>query len=399
MSVAEPPPGTEGADDSGSVAPRSAQPGLSPEAGRTRRRAPGGRGDGWPRALITTLSVSTGIIVLAVVIGLQTLHQRFETPGPLTQPVTVVVAPGSDLGTIAGQLADAGVIPDPFVFEIGVRIADRARDLKAGEYRFDVAVTPRGALDTLTRGDVVARRVTLPEGATTQRALALLRQAEGLKGAITVQPGEGDLLPETYHFTLGETRDDILRRMTTAMEETLAELWPGRAEGLPLETPEQAVILASIVERETGLPAERAHVAGVFINRLNRGMRLQSDPTVIYGIDKSGVLGRGLRRSELKAATPYNTYVIDGLPTGPICNPGRDAIAAVLNPMQTKDIFFVADGSGGHAFAETLDEHNRNVAAWRRYLRDRAAAHERDQAEAEASSEEGADPGADPGAE
>lgn len=366
----------------------TSQPGLagSATAGDRRRRRDDSRGGGLLGALIKTGSVTLGILVVAAVIGYQTLLERFAAPGPLTQPATVVVKPGAGLGTIARQLAEAGVIEDALIFKVGVRLADRARDLKAGEYRFDVAVSPAGALDTLTRGDVVARMVTVPEGTTTLRALALLEAAEGLKGDITLTPGEGDLLPETYHFSLGDTRDDILRRMMTGMDQTLAELWPERAEGLPLETPEEALILASIVERETGVADERAHVAGVFINRLNRGMRLQSDPTVIYGIDKSGVLGRGLRRSELDAATPYNTYVIAGLPPGPICNPGRDAIKAVLNPLETKDLFFVADGTGGHAFAETLAGHNRNVAAWRRFLREQEAA--RDAAEAEADSDD-----------
>ncbi|MBB4285800.1 endolytic transglycosylase MltG [Roseospira goensis] len=322
------------------------------------------------RAVVTLLMVVAGLAVVAAYAGYRYVEDHFAAPGPLTEPVTVVVPQGAGLADIAARLADAGVVRDPLVFEAGARLAQRARDLKAGEYRFDVAVTPRGALDILTRGDVVARRVTVAEGLTTPRVLEIVREAEGLVGEITLSPDEGTLLPETYHFTLGDTRDDILRRMMAAMDATLAELWPTRAEGLPLETPEEAVILASIVEKETGLPEERAHVAGVFINRLNRGMRLQSDPTVIYGIEPTGALGRPLRRSDLDRATAYNTYVIDGLPPGPICNPGRDAIAAVLNPKETEDLFFVADGSGGHAFARTLQEHNRNVAKWRRFLRE-----------------------------
>ncbi|MQX35173.1 endolytic transglycosylase MltG [Roseospira navarrensis] len=365
---AEAPPGAD----------RPAQPGVDQGAGaggrgsgppRARRR----RGGGVVRALVTLVSLLAGIAVVGAYAGWRYLQDAFTTPGPLTEPVTVVVPQGATLGSIAGQLADAGVIRDATIFEWGARLAERARDLKAGEYRFDVAVTPSGALDILTRGDVVARKVTVSEGLTTHQILDVVRSAEGLEGAVTLDPPEGSLLPETYHFTLGDTRDAILRRMMAAMDETVAELWPERQEGLPIETPEDAVILASIVEKETGLASERAHVAGVFINRLRKGMRLQSDPTVIYGITTTGSLGRPLLRSDLREETPYNTYVIGGLPPGPISNPGRDTIAAVLNPKDTDDLFFVADGTGGHAFARTLAEHNRNVAKWRRFLREQRA--------------------------
>lgn len=344
------------------------QPGQETERLPPKGAPPGG--GGWVRAVVTSLSLLVGLVVVATYAGWRFLDDHFETPGPLTSPTTVVVKQGAGLASIAETLAEAGVIRDPLLFEIGARLADRARDLKAGEYRFDVAVTPRGALDILTRGDVIAHRVTVAEGMTTERVLALVGATEGLDGEITLRPDEGSLLPETYHFTRGDNRDDLLRRMMTAMEETWAELWPTRVEGLPYDRPEEALILASIVEKETGLTSEKAHIAGVFVNRLRRGMRLQSDPTVIFGLEPSGVLGRGLTRADLRQPTPYNTYVIDGLPPGPICNPGRDTIAAVLNPKETEDLFFVADGSGGHAFARTLAEHNRNVRAWRRFLRE-----------------------------
>lgn len=324
------------------------------------------------RALLTVVSLTVGIAVVAGYAGWRYLQDSFNAPGPLTEPTTVVVPPGATLAGIAQRLEDAGVIRDPLIFELGTRLAQRARDLKAGEYRFDVAVTPAGALDILTRGDVVARRVTVPEGLTTLQILEVIKAAEGLEGEITLEPEEGSMLPETYHVTLGDSRDDVLRRLMTAMDETIAELWPTRAENLPFDTPEEAIILASIVERETSLARERPHVAGVFVNRLRKGMRLQSDPTVIYGISPTGNIGRPLLRSDLREATPYNTYVIDALPPGPICNPGRDSIAAVLDPMETEDLFFVADGTGGHAFARTLAEHNRNVAKWRRFLREQA---------------------------
>ncbi|KAA5607685.1 endolytic transglycosylase MltG [Roseospira marina] len=322
------------------------------------------------RALAMLVSLLTGMAVVAGYVGWTYLQDAYRTPGPLTEPVTVVVPHGTTLSGIADLLVQNGVIRDPLIFEWSARIERRARDLKAGEYRFDVAVSPKGALDILTRGDVIARRITVSEGLTVPVVLDLVRAAEGLEGAITLEPDEGSLLPETYHFTRGGQRDAVVRRMMAAMQETVDELWVLRSEGLPFDTPEEAVILASIVEKETGVPSERAHVAGVFINRLRKGMRLQSDPTVIYGLAPDGDLGRPLWRKDLSSETPYNTYVIDGLPPGPICNPGRDALLAVLNPMDTDDLYFVADGSGGHAFARTLAEHNRNVARWRRFLRE-----------------------------
>jgi len=320
--------------------------------------------------LFSLVLVLVGVAVVAGYAGYRYVLEEFASPGPLSQPVTIVIPQGAGLASIAERLAEVGVIDDPLIFEAGVRLADRARALKAGEYLFPANVSPRAAMDLLTDGSVVARKVTVAEGLTTPRVLDIIRTTEGLTGAVTLSPGEGTLLPETYHFALDDNRDAIIRRMMTAMDETLAALWPDRAEGLPIDTPEQAVILASIVEKETGLPEERAHVAGVFVNRLRRGMRLQSDPTVIYGLDPSGTLGRGLTRRDLETATPYNTYVILGLPPGPICNPGRDAIAAVLHPLETSHLYFVADGTGGHAFASTLAEHNRNVARWRRIQRE-----------------------------
>ncbi|MBB4265305.1 endolytic transglycosylase MltG [Roseospira visakhapatnamensis] len=320
--------------------------------------------------LFTLLLVLVGVAVVAGYAGYRYVLEEFASPGPLAQPVTVVVPVGTGLPAIARRLADAGVVDEPLIFEVGVRLADQARALKAGEYQFPASVSPREAMDMLAEGAVVARKVTVAEGLTTRRVLDLVRRTSGLSGDLSLTPGEGEVLPETYHFALGDSRDAVVQRMMDAMDETLATLWPARADGLPIRTPRQAVILASIVERETGRPEERAHVAGVFINRLRKGMRLQSDPTVIYGLDPSGSLGRGLTRRDLRTETPYNTYVIAGLPPGPICNPGRDALAAVLNPLKTKDLYFVADGTGGHAFAATLAEHNRNVARWRRFQRE-----------------------------
>jgi len=320
--------------------------------------------------LFTLFLVLVGVVVVAAYAGHRYVLEQFARPGPLTEPVTVIIPQGAGLAAITDRLAEAGVIDEPLVFEAGVRIADQGRALKAGEYAFPAAVSAREAMAMLTEGTVVAHKVTVAEGLTTARILEIVAETDDLTGEVTLTPGEGDLLPETYHFALNDSRDTVVRRMMDAMEATLADLWPTRADGLPLETPEQAVILASIVEKETGVPGERAHVAGVFVNRLNRGMRLQSDPTVIYGLDQTGNLGRGLTRRDLQTETPFNTYVIAGLPPGPICNPGRDSLKAVLNPLETDDLYFVADGTGGHAFAATLAEHNQNVARWRRIRRE-----------------------------
>lgn len=217
-------------------------------------------------------------------------------------------------------------------------------------------------------------RVSFAEGVTSWQAVEGLKAVEVLSGEVAAIPPEGSLAPDSYEVRAGDSRESVLERMRAAQEAILAAAWENRAEGLPLASPEEALILASIIEKETGQPEERGRVASVFVNRLRRGMRLQTDPTVIYGLTEGrGVLGRGLRQSELRRATPWNTYVIDGLPPTPIANPGRASIAAALNPEATDDLYFVADGSGGHAFATTLDEHNRNVARWRRIEAERGA--------------------------
>ena len=262
------------------------------------------------------------------------------------------------------------LIDDPLLFRLGVRVLGKSRSLQSGEYVLPPGATMRNVVDILTSGKTVARRLTLAEGLTSFEFVQEIEQAEGLDGRIETVPAEGTLLPETYHYSRGDTRTEIVRRMERALDQVLAELWPGRAAELPLKTPEEAVVLASIVEKETGVDGERALVASVFVNRLSKGMRLQSDPTVVYGLTGGkGLLGRALTRQDLQTPHPYNTYLIDGLPPGPIANPGRAALEAVLNPAKTKFLYFVADGSGGHAFAATLDEHNRNVAKWRKFKR------------------------------
>lgn len=320
------------------------------------------------RWLLRLASLATSLLVVA---GLTAVWgwSAFTKPGPLAQPTAVVVPRGAGLEAIAHRLAAAGVVAEPTLFAVAAKISGKSRGLKAGEYLFPAAVSAHDALGIIERGETVVRRLTVAEGLTSVQVATLLAEADGLTGEVGTPPPEGSLLPETYHYSWGDERPALVRRMRHAMEVALARLWAERAPGLPLETPAQAVVLASIVERETGEDDERALVAGLFVNRLKRGMRLQSDPTVAYGIAGGGQLDRALTRADLQAETPYNTYTIAGLPPGPICNPGLESLQAVLKPAETDYLYFVADGSGGHAFAKTLDEHNRNVRKWRRLQR------------------------------
>jgi UPF0755 protein len=306
------------------------------------------------------------------------LFVAFDARGPLADQRAVVIARGLSAEEIGKLLTDRGVIANPLVFSLGVRLSGKGSALRSGEYAFAAATSARAAMDLIVSGRTVVRRLTLPEGWTTAQALQLVDTAEGLEGAITVRPDEGALLPETYNYSWGDSRDAIVRRMTRAMEETLADLWTKRPTDAPVKSPHEALVLASIVERETGIAEERGLVASVMANRLKRGMRLQSDPTVAYGAALASssplhLLSRPLTRDDLQRATPYNTYVIDGLPPAPIANPGRAALRAAIDPPRTDFLYFVADGSGGHAFARTLDEHNRNVARWRALERTREA--------------------------
>lgn len=293
--------------------------------------------------------------------------QRFDAPGPLAAEAIIYIPRGSDLVEITGQLEEKGVLDGPLVFRIGVRLLRAARGLRAGEYAVPAGISMRGVVELLSSGKTVVHRLTLLEGLSSIEALVLVAGGEALGGEAGQAPPEGSLLPETYHYARGDGRAELLARMRGALQAALSELWPKRALDLPFSTTEEAIILASIVEKETGVPDERPLVASVFINRLRKGMRLQSDPTVVYGLTQGrGPLGRALLRKDVQTPGPYNTYLNAGLPPGPIANPGRAAIEAVLNPAETDYLYFVADGSGGHAFAKTLSEHNRNVAKWRK---------------------------------
>ncbi len=293
-------------------------------------------------------------------------------PGPLDHPETVVIPRGSGVESIAITLGDSGIVSSPLLFLAGAKItafaglAGNARDLKAGEYLFPAGVSMDAVLDQMRQGRTVVRRFTVPEGLTSAQVVALLDKETALTGTVKQTPKNGALLPETYHFAYGDSRASIIERMQTAMTQALAEGWKARDPHLPFETPQQALTLASIVEKETGIAAERAKVAGVFINRLEAGMKLQSDPTVIFALtDGAGELGRALTRNDWKFESPYNTYQVTGLPPGPIANPGKASLQAVLKPEKHDMLYFVADGTGGHVFAKTLPDHNRNVAKWR----------------------------------
>jgi UPF0755 protein len=292
-------------------------------------------------------------------------------PGPLEVERNVVMPRGTGVAAMAQRLEAAGIVRDQHLFLAAAWWLGHDRDLKAGEYAVRAQISLQDLVGLLHSGKTVIRRVTVAEGLSSRQIAAILNATEGLEGKVPADLREGELLPETYHFALGDDRAKLVGRMRAAMAETLEKLWRERADGLPFKTPAEAVALASIVEKETGKADERPRVAGVFLNRLKRGMKLQSDPTVIYALAQGGELGRSLSRADLRTASPYNTYAVEGLPPGPIANPGRASLEAVLRPMATEDLYFVADGSGGHAFGKTLDEHNRNVARWRRFMRER----------------------------
>lgn len=308
------------------------------------------------------------------------LQSEISKPGPVAQTTKFEVRAGEHLGSVAERLEDEGLVREARTMRLHARIEGQQAAIKVGEYAIPARSSVAAILDQLVEGDVIEYRITIPEGLTTAQILRLVEASGDLDGDMPERAiEEGSLLPDTYIFSADTTRTQMIERMEKAQDDLLEDLWPERRDGLPVDTPEEAVILASIVEKETGAAGERDLVAGLFTERLERGMRLESDPTVIYGVSKGEPLfnnqgqRRTLYRSELNRQTDWNTYQMDGLPKTPICNPGRDAIAAVLDPPDTNYIFFVADGKGGHLFAETLAEHNRNVAAYREYERQEIA--------------------------
>lgn len=379
---------------------------------------------------IASNALSLFVVILVVIGGVVAWSKnQYAAPGPLAQAICLQVDSGSNMRRVADQLTAQDAIGHPYIFKSGANYTNKSAQLKAGSFLLPASASMAEIIDIITRGgastcgtevvfrigvnrleirvreldpaskrfiDVAAHvpgidptpviysqvrdnadtryRIQLAEGATSWQIVEGLKAADFLSGDVTEYPTEGALAPDSYEISAGDDRNEVLARMVAAQAVRLADAWANRAEDLPITTPEQALILASIVEKETGLAEERRQVASVFVNRLEKGMRLQTDPTVIYGVTKGkGVLGRGLRQSELRSDTPYNTYVINGLPPTPIANPGLASIQAALNPDETPYIFFVADGTGGHAFAETLAQHNRNVAKWRAIEAKRAA--------------------------
>jgi UPF0755 protein len=294
----------------------------------------------------------------------------YHAPGPLAEQKAVVV-PRGGLSAAGEALAGAGVIENPRLFSLATWVTRGEGPIRAAEFAFPAHASLAEVLAVLRDGRPVQRRLTIPEGLTARQIAGLLDRAEGLTGDAPVI-SEGAVLPETYAYTYGDARAAVLRRAEAAMAQTLAEAWASRAADLPLTSPREALVLASIVERETGKPDERARVAGVFMNRLRRGMPLQSDPTVAYAAADGAPLDRPLTRVDLDRDHPFNTYRNRGLPPGPIASPGRESLRAVLHPEANDFLYFVADGSGGHVFASTLEEHNRNVARWRELERQRA---------------------------
>jgi len=292
----------------------------------------------------------------------------FEKPGPLQASTTLLIEEGSSVDRITNKLVNNGVIDNGLIFKAWVRAHRAQGSLKAGEYLFGARMSMYDVMETIRSGKGILHKVSVPEGLTVVQIFERIAKNEVLEGDLPAEmPAEGALMPDTYPFQRGTTRKDLVERMKGAQEKFLEEVWGRRIDGLPINSKEEMVILASIVEKETGKADERPRVASVFINRLRRGMKLQSDPTIIYGIfgGEGKPKGRPIYKSDIETPTPYNTYTIPALPPGPIANPGRAALEAVANPSRTDDLFFVANGTGGHSFAKTLDEHNRNVARWR----------------------------------
>jgi UPF0755 protein len=327
--------------------------------------------------LLSTLSALLTFAVAiagALFLGFVIVEREATSPGPLSDDKVVLIPRNTGTTEVAALLKREGVVEHPFLFEIYALLNRQRGQLKAGEFMFKAHTSVTDAINTLIEGKAILHSLTIPEGLTSEQIVQRLRENDALSGDLMDLPREGTLLPDTYKFERGMTRQQLVNSMQAAQRQALTQVWSRRSPDLPIKTPQELVILASIVEKETGRADERSRVAGVFINRLVKRMKLQSDPTIVYGlVGGKGTLGRGIMKSEIEKPTPYNTYVVEGLPPGPIANPGRAALEAVANPSRTKDVYFVADGTGGHAFAETLEQHARNVARWRQVEKARAA--------------------------
>lgn len=352
--------------ESAPISPRSPRAALEPE----QLPPPPKRSRGARNPLVVAGNAVFTVILLVMLGaggGYFYAKRALEAPGPLTQDRIVNIPRTAGTGDIADILQREGVIDvNRWAFLGGVMIMKARSELKAGEYQFQKRASLRDVIDTMVTGKVVQHSLTVPEGLTSEQIVARLLESDILSGQIREIPREGTLLPETYRFERGTNREQVIQRMQQAQRRLIAEIWERRSPDLPIRTIEQFVTLASIVEKETGRPDERTRVAAVFVNRLQRKMKLQSDPTIIYGlVGGKGTLGRPIKRSEIQQPTPYNTYVIEGLPPGPIANPGRASLEATANPARTRELYFVADGTGGHVFTESYDQHQRNVAKLR----------------------------------
>jgi UPF0755 protein len=362
----EPPISTPSLMDPKRITPRSPRAALEPDhvplPNRPSRRARN------PLVIVGN-AIFTVLVLLLLVGGAAVIFGkgRLETPGPLQEDKVVTIPPRSGILEIADLLNRDGVMDTNRLVFVGGVFALKARsELKAGEYLFTKGASVKDVIETIVEGKVVQHQLTIPEGLTSEQIVARLLENDVLSGNVKDVPREGSLLPDSYHFNRGFTREQMIQRMRQAQDRVVREIWERRNPDLPLKTPEQLVILASIIEKETGKPEERTRIAAVLTNRLKQKMKLQSDPTIIYGlVFGRGALGHPLTKSEIAQPTPYNTYVIDGLPPGPIANPGRASIEAAANPARTKEVYFAADGTGGHAFAETYDQHLKNVARLR----------------------------------
>ena len=313
--------------------------------------------------------------MIAAGVALYVGKREFDGPGPSTTTTNFMVRPNTGVAEIADQLERRGLISDSRIFRIGVRAYDKGGVLKAGEYEIKAGASMRDIMELLESGKSVLASLTIPEGLTVEQAFQRIAEHEALTGDMPAEmPPEGSLIADTQRFTRGATRQQIIDKMVADQKRLVESIWNRRVSGLPLADINEFVTLASIVEKETGVADERSRVAAVFINRLNKGMRLQSDPTILYGLfgGKGRPADRPIYQSDIDKPTPYNTYVINGLPPGPIANPGRESLEAVANPSKTEDLYFVADGTGGHVFAATLEEHNENVARWRAFQKKQA---------------------------
>jgi UPF0755 protein len=348
------------------ITPRSPRAALEPEHVSVPTRRSG-------RARSPIVIVGNAIFTLLILLALSggaafvVGKGRFEAVGPLEEDKVVNIPPRMGLIEIADLLRHEGVINENNAIFVGSVFALKARsELKFGEYNFAKRASVRDVLETMVEGKVVQHPITVPEGLTSEQTVQILVDSDVLSGTVNTIPREGSLLPGTYNESRGATREQLIQRMQAAQQRLIKDIWEHRNPDLPLRTPEQLVILASIIEKETGKPEERTRVAAVFVNRLKQKMKLQSDPTIIYGlVFGKGKLDHPITKSEKEQPTPYNTYVIDGLPPGPITNPGRASLEAAANPARTKELYFVADGTGGHSFSDSYDQHQKNVGKLR----------------------------------